>query len=260
MARAAAFAEALGYDEVNVNVGCPSPRVVKGRFGACLMLEPGTVAASVAAMGRAAGLPVTVKSRIGVDDRDGYDDLAAFVETVAAAGCRTFVVHARKAWLSGLSPKENREVPPLRYEIVYRLKEAFPELEVVINGGIASLDAAEAHLARCDGVMLGRAAYQNPYLLADADRRLLGGAAGPDRIAVALGMIPYIERELAAGGRLAAITRHMLGLFQGQPGGRIWRRHLSEAAVRPGAGAEVLGQAVELVRQAAARAEERIAA
>jgi tRNA-dihydrouridine synthase A len=224
------------------------------------MLEPATVAASVAAMMRASRLPVTVKSRIGVDDRDGYDDLKAFVETVAAAGCRTFVVHARKAWLSGLSPKENRELPPLRHEVVWRLKEELPGLEIVVNGGIACLEEAEAQLAHCDGVMLGRAAYQDPYLLADADRRFFAGAPGAGRIAVALAMIPYVERELAAGTRLAAITRHMLGLFQGRPGGRAWRRHLGEAAARPGAGAAVLRQATELVAEAQARHEERIAA
>jgi len=211
------------------------------------MTAPDLVARGVEAMRGATRLPVTVKCRIGVDDRDSYEDLRGFVATVASAGCRTFVVHARKAWLQGLSPKENREIPPLRYPEVYRLKAEFPQLEIVINGGITGLDEAAAHLARVDGAMIGRAAYQNPYLLADVDRRFFGATEpAPSRHAVIERLLPYVEAELAAGTRLAAITRHIHGLFQGRPGARAWRRHLSENAHRPGAGPEV-------IRAAAAR-------
>jgi len=248
MAEAAAIAEDFGYREVNINVGCPSNRVQSGRFGACLMAEPETVAACVAAMRRATGLPVTVKCRIGIDERDSYDDLRRFVEPVAAAGCGTYIVHARKAVLGGLSPKQNREIPPLRYEVVYRLKQELPALEIVINGGITDLDQAEAHLAQVDGVMLGRAAYHTPWLLADVDRRLYGDANPiSDRHQAAAAMRPYIAAQLAAGVRLNAITRHMLGLFAGVPGARAWRRHLSGHSTRPGAGLEVLDQALALV-------------
>ncbi len=248
MAQAADWAAAFGYDEVNINVGCPSDRVQSGRFGACLMAEPDTVAACVAAMRRAAALPVTVKTRIGIDHRDSYEELAGFVETVAAAGCATFVVHARKAWLSGLSPRENREIPPLCYDTVYRLKQDFPALEIVINGGILDLDQAEAQLGRVDGVMIGRAAYQDPHILLEADRRLFDPAA-PVRTAheVVEALIPYIEAETAAGTRLGAITRHILGLFQGVPGARAWRRHLATHAHRPGAGAEAVREALDKV-------------
>ena len=254
MARAAEIGAAFGYDEININVGCPSDRVQTGRFGACLMAEPDTVAACVAAMRRACGLPVTVKSRIGIDDRDSYEALHHFVATVAAAGCGTFIVHARKAWLQGLSPKQNREVPPLRYEVVYRLKQDFPALTIVINGGITSLDQAAAHLAQVDGVMIGREAYQNPYMLAEADRRLFDAAAPvPSRAAVLDGLIGYIERQRADGVPLHAITRHVLGLFQGVPGARAWRRHLAENAHRPGVGAEVVRAAADLVQRALER-------
>lgn len=261
MARAAAIAEAFGYDEVNINVGCPSDRVQSGRFGACLMAEPETVAACVAAMRRACGLPITVKSRIGVDDRDGYEDLTRFVATVADAGCRTFIVHARKAWLKGLSPKENREVPPLRYDTVHRLKREFPELEIVLNGGLTTLAAAEAQLALVDGVMIGREAYQNPYLLAEVDRRFFDPSAPvPARAAIVAGLLPYAEAALAAGAPLNAITRHILGLYQGQPGARAWRRHLAENAHRPGAGAAVIREAAGLVERAMAARAGRAAA
>jgi tRNA-dihydrouridine synthase A len=254
MARAAEIGAGFGYDEININVGCPSDRVQTGRFGACLMAEPETVAACVAAMRRACGLPVTVKSRIGIDDRDSYEALHDFVATVAAAGCGTFIVHARKAWLRGLSPKQNREVPPLRYEVVYRLKQDFPALTIVINGGIKSLDQAAAHLAQVDGVMIGREAYQNPYMLAEADRRLFDAAAPvPSRAAVLDGLIGYIERQRADGVPLHAVTRHVLGLFQGVPGARAWRRHLAENAHRPGAGAEVVRAAADLVQRALER-------
>lgn len=261
MARASEAAESFGYDEVNINVGCPSDRVQSGRFGACLMAEPATVAACVAAMRRATALPVTVKSRIGIDDQDDREDLFRFVDTVAAAGCRTFIVHARKAWLNGLSPKENREIPPLRYDVVYDVKQRFPELEIVLNGGIGDLDQAAAQLAHVDGVMMGRAAYQNPAMLAHADRRLFDpDAPVPSRAEVVVGLIPYINDEIAAGTPLIAITRHITGLYQGLPGARAWRRHLAENAHRPGADAKVVREAAALVEAAMARAAERHAA
>ncbi|MFN4088400.1 MAG: tRNA dihydrouridine(20/20a) synthase DusA [Alphaproteobacteria bacterium] len=255
LAEAVRIGEAYGYDGFNLNCGCPSDRVQRGTFGACLMAEPARVARCVAAMGRATRGPVTVKCRIGIDDRDSYDDLRRFVDIVADAGCATFVVHARKAWLHGLSPRENREIPPLRYPEVHRLKAERPDLAVVINGGIADLDAAQGQMARVDGVMIGRAAYQNPWLLAEVDRRFHAAAAAqPTREAVVHAMLGYIERELAAGTRLPAITRHMLGLFQGQPGARRWRRHLSENAHRPGADAGTVRDALARVGGSGARA------
>jgi tRNA-dihydrouridine synthase A len=250
LAEAAAIGADRGYDEIDLNVGCPSDRVQEGRFGACLMAEPHLVADCVAAM-RArvpAHVPVTVKCRIGIDAQDTEADLERFVSTVAAAGCRTFIVHARKAWLEGLSPKQNRDVPPLDYGRVYRLKVAHPELEIVLNGGVASLDEAEAHLAKVDGVALGRAAYQNPYLLAEVDRRLYGATgAPPTRRAVLEALIPYAERHLAAGGRLNNVVRHILGLYHGRPGARAFRRHLSELGPRDGAGVGVLEEALRPV-------------
>ena len=260
LAEAARIGADFGYDEINLNVGCPSDRVQSGRFGACLMAEPELVAASVAAMAEAVSLPVTVKCRIGIDDQDSEADLDRFVRAVADAGCRTVVVHARKAWLQGLSPKQNREVPPLDYGRVHRLKQAYPELEIVINGGIATLDDAEAHLARVDGVMLGRAAYHTPYLLAEVDRRFYGAASpAPTRGEVLERFLPYVERKLGEGVRLHQMTRHILGLFQGQPGARAFRRHLSERACRPGAGADVLREAARLVTDAG-RSAMRVAA
>lgn len=248
LARAARIGAAFGYDEINLNIGCPSDRVQKGRFGACLMAEPHLVARCVAAIAEAADVPVTVKCRIGIDDQDTENDLSCFVETVADAGCRTFVVHARKAWLEGLSPKQNRDVPPLDYGRVYRLKAARPDLEIVVNGGICHLDDAETHLRHVDGVMVGRAAYDDPFLLADVDRRFYGVARREiDRVSVIERMIPYIERELKRGTPLSAITRHMLGVVQGIPGARAWRRQLTEGAVKPGAGIEVVRQALALV-------------
>ena len=248
LAEVAAIGEGYGYDEINLNVGCPSDRVQEGRFGACLMAEPALVARSVAAMRARVAIPVTVKCRIGIDDQDSEADLERFVSAVAAAGCRTFMVHARKAWLQGLSPKENREVPPLDYGRVYRLKVAHPELEIVINGGIGSLAEAEAHLAHVDGVALGRAAYQNPYLLAEVDRRLLGAATTPPSRREAIeALLPYAERHVRAGGRLNNIVRHILGLYHGQPRARAFRRHLSERAPREGAGADVLREALRLM-------------
>lgn len=249
LARAAEIVEGFGYDEVNLNCGCPSDRVQKGRFGACLMAEPETVAAGVKAMIAASALPVTVKSRIGVDEMEDYADLKRFIETVANAGCRSFIVHARKAWLKGLSPKENREIPPLRYELVYRLKQELPELTIVLNGGVTSLDQAAAHLAHVDGVMIGRAAYQEPYRLAEADRRFFGATApAPSRQDVLEAFIPYVERELAEGTPLAHMTRHILGLYNGLPGARAFRRYLSENAHRPGADASLILEAAEKVR------------
>ena len=212
LAEAAAIGAGFGYDEINLNVGCPSDRVQEGRFGACLMAEPELVARCVAAMRRVVRVPVTVKCRIGIDDQDSEADLERFIWAVADAGCRTFIVHARKAWLQGLSPKENREVPPLDYARVYRLKEAHPELAIILNGGITELGDAESHLDHVDGVALGRAAYQNPYLLAEVDRRFFGAATEtPSRRAVIEALIPYAERHLAAGGRLNNIARHILG-------------------------------------------------
>jgi tRNA-dihydrouridine synthase A len=241
-------AAAAGYDEVNLNVGCPSDRVQHARFGACLMAEPELVGRCVAAMAAASALPVTVKTRIGIDERDSYADLKDFVETVAAAGCRSMTVHARKAWLQGLSPKQNREVPPLDYGRVYRLKEDFPELEIVLNGGVQSLDEAAQHLERVDGVMIGRAAYQNPYVLAEADRRVFGeDRPPPGREAVVRALLPYAAEQCAEGVPVKSITRHILGQFNGLPGARAWRRHLSEAAHRPGAGPEVIEAALEQV-------------
>lgn len=252
MARAARAGAAAGYDEINVNIGCPSDRVRDGQFGACLMERPQTVADCLRAMRDAVDVPVTVKNRIGIDDRNSYEFLRAFVETVARAGCDSFVVHARIAILGGLSPKENRSVPPLDYERVYRLKREHPELTVVINGGIGSVDEVTAHLDHVDGVMIGREAYQNPWFLAEVERRLYGGSELPDsRLQALERMLPYIERELAAGTELKNMTRHLLGLFTGEPGARAWRRHLSEQAHRRGAGIKVLHDAVGRLRLAA---------
>ncbi|MEO3433130.1 tRNA dihydrouridine(20/20a) synthase DusA [Inquilinus sp. CAU 1745] len=261
MAEAARIGEAYGYDEININVGCPSDRVQSGRFGACLMAEPETVAACVRAMIRAVSAPVTVKCRIGIDDQDDYLDLARFVTLVSEAGTRSITVHARKAWLNGLSPKENRDIPPLQYDRVYRLKQEFPELEIAINGGVRSLDEAEAHLRHVDGVMMGREAYHNPYMLADVDRRLFGEETPPpDRFQVVDRLLPYIEAQRERGTPLNAVSRHILGLFQGMPGARAWRRHLAENAHLPGAGAEVVKDAATHVGEALARRPDREAA
>jgi tRNA-dihydrouridine synthase A len=247
LAEAAAIGEAFGYDEINLNVGCPSDRVQEGRFGACLMLEPELVAECVAAMQRRVRVPVTVKCRIGVDDQDGEAALQRFVTLVAGAGCATFMVHARKAWLQGLSPKENREVPPLDYDRVVRLKADHPHLAIVLNGGIESLEQAADHLGKVDGVALGRAAYQNPYLLAEVDRALFGSTdAPPSRRQVIEQLVPYAERHLRAGGRLNNIVRHILGLYHGRPRARAFRRHLSEQAPREAASIGVLLEAMEL--------------
>jgi tRNA-dihydrouridine synthase A len=250
LARCAELGADWGYDEINLNVGCPSDRVQSARFGACLMAEPEVVAACVRAMRAATEVPVTVKTRIGIDEQDSYEFLCRFVEQVAAAGCGTLILHARKAWLSGLSPKQNREVPPLRYEVVHRVKADFPELEVILNGGIRTLEQAQAQLRHVDGVMIGREAYHNPFVLAEWERVLLGIAdPAPSRFEIAERLVPYIARELAAGTPLAAITRHILGLFNGLPGARAWRRHLSQAARRPGAGAGVIRDALGRISQ-----------
>ena len=249
LAHCARLGAKYGYDEINLNVGCPSDRVQSGRFGACLMAEPTIVAEGVAAMRAAADVPVTVKHRIGIDERDSYGELTDFIGTVAEAGCEVFIVHARKAWLQGLSPKQNREVPPLKYEMVHQLKRDFPQLQLVINGGFKTLSQVEAELAELDGVMIGREAYTHPWLLADVDRRIYGAAANPcatPRDAV-LALLPFVERELATGTPLNRITRHILGLFQGRLGAKAWRRHLSEQAHQPGAGIEVLTQALDKV-------------
>lgn len=255
LAEAAKIAAEFGYVEINLNVGCPSDRVQDGRFGACLMREPGLVARCVAAMKRAVDVPVTVKCRIGVDEQDTGPALDALADAVVAEGVDALIVHARKAWLQGLSPKENRDVPPLDYVRVYRLKQRLPDLPIAINGGIATLDEAEAHLRHVDGVMLGRAAYQNPGLLLDVDRRLFSETGPPRQArAVAESLIPYIEAHVAAGGKVSNVTRHMLGLFQGMPGARAYRRHLATHAAKPDAGAQVLREALSFVRENAARA------
>jgi tRNA-dihydrouridine synthase A len=244
LAEAAKWGEDFGYSEINLNVGCPSDRVQEGRFGACLMAEPQLVAGCVDAMRKAVRILVTVKCRIGIDDQDDDTDLERFVQTVAGAGCKTFIVHARKAWLKGLSPKQNREIPPLNYNRVYRLKQAHPELTIVLNGGIAGLEDGLAHLPYVDGIMLGRAAYQRPWILAEADRLLFGETAPLSRKETIDRLRSFIARELAKGIKLDRITRHMLGLFHGEPGGRLWRRILSEQAHRPGAGLEVVDRAL----------------
>ncbi len=247
LAQAAAIGRDFGYDEINLNVGCPSDRVQNGRFGACLMAEPALVAACVEAMG-ASGLPITVKTRLGIDDQDSFDFLLRLVDQVAAAGCRSFVVHARKAWLSGLSPKENRELPPLDHARVHRLKAARPALEIIVNGGIATPGEVVSQLAAVDGVMVGRAAYQNPYALIALEAAAFGPIANPpSRHAIARTFLPYVERQRAMGTPLAAMTRHILGLFNGQPGARIFRRHLSETAHRAAAGPEVIEAALRMV-------------
>lgn len=248
LARCAEIAQQRGYDEVNLNVGCPSDRVQNGRFGACLMEEPELVAHCVDAMRQKVDIPVTVKTRIGIDDKDSYEFLCDFITKVSAAGCDTFIVHARKAWLQGLSPKENREIPPLDYPRVYQLKQDFPGLHISINGGIKSFEEMHAHLTQLDGVMVGREAYQNPYLLAEVDQKIFGlDSQVMSRDQVVDAMLPYVEAHLQSGGRLNHISRHMTGLYQGIPGSRSWRRHLSENAHKPGAGIEVLLKAREMM-------------
>jgi tRNA-dihydrouridine synthase A len=248
LAESARIGADFGYDEINLNVGCPSDRVQEGRFGACLMAEPALVADCVAAMKASVRIPVTVKCRIGIDEQDPAQALFTFTDTVKAAGTDALIVHARKAWLKGLSPRENREVPPLDYALVRRLKAAHPDLTIVLNGGIASVEQGQAELGAVDGVMMGRAAYQEPWRLLQVDALLYGEPApfaSPKEAALAF--IPYIERELAKGARLHAITRHVLGLFRAVPGARAFRRHLAVEAVKPGASAAVMADALALV-------------
>lgn len=248
LAESARIGADFGYREVNLNVGCPSDRVQEGRFGACLMAEPDLVADGVAAMKSAVTIPVTVKCRIGIDDQDPEASLDAFTQKVKAAGVDALIVHARKAWLDGLSPRENRDIPPLDYDRVYRLKHANPDLEIIINGGIGTVEDARAHLQHVDGVMMGRAAYQEPYRLLTVDPMLFGeGAPAASMKAAVESYLPYVERELSKGTRLHAITRHMLGLFRAVPGARAFRRHLSTYAVKPDAGIGVLRDALALV-------------
>lgn len=246
LARSAQFVEAAGYDEVNLNCGCPSDKVQTGNFGASLMKNPVLVADCVSAMLDACTIPVTVKNRIGVDEFDSYDYLRDFTGIIAARGCTTFIVHARKAWLQGLSPKQNREIPPLVYERVYQLKRDFPDLEIILNGGVQTLDEAEAHLAQVDGVMIGREAYHNPYMLADADKRFFGGSQpAPTRDAILLAFGQYAGEQMAQGVRLNHMTRHIVGLYTGQHGARRFRRFISENAWRGLTSAELFEGALE---------------
>jgi tRNA-dihydrouridine synthase A len=248
LAESARICADLGYDEINLNVGCPSDRVQEGRFGACLMAEPQLVGDCVAAMKAAVSIPVTVKCRIGIDEQDPEESLDTLTRNVVAAGVDALIVHARKAWLDGLSPRENRDIPPLDYDRVYRLKRAWPALHISINGGIVGVDAAAKHLDHVDGVMMGRAAYQEPWRLLQVDPLIYGAAAPFESGKAALAaFIPYVESELAQGTRLHAMTRHVLGLFHGVPGARAFRRHIATQAVKPGAGADVLREAIDLV-------------
>jgi tRNA-dihydrouridine synthase A len=248
LAQCAAIGEGFGFGEINLNVGCPSDRVQEGRFGACLMAEPALVGDCVAAMKAKVRVPVTVKCRIGIDEQDPEEALEALTAAVEGAGVDALIVHARKAWLEGLSPRENREVPPLDYDRVYRLKAAHPRLPIVLNGGIATVEQAVEHLRHLDGVMMGRAAYQEPWRLLEVDPQLFGVPAPfPDLNAAAVALVPYIERELARGVRLHAITRHVLGLFRGIPGARAFRRHLATEAVKPGADAATFRAALALL-------------
>ena len=247
LAQAAQIGAERGYDEINLNVGCPSDRVQAGRFGACLMKEPALVADCVAAMIAAVTIPVTVKCRLGVDELEQYEAFRGFVDTVADAGCRLFVVHARKAWLSGLSPKENREIPPLRYDWVHRLKRERPDLTIVLNGGLSTVEDSCAQLEHVDGIMLGRMAYHEPYRLHLLDCALFGGVAAT-RESLLRSYLPYVEAQLARGVALKHISRHLLGLFHAQPGGRAFRQVLSEGAPKPGCGVELLEQALAMTR------------
>lgn len=249
LAACAKMVEDYGYSEVNLNVGCPSDRVQNGRFGACLMATPELVAECLSAMNRAVSIPVTVKCRIGIDDLDSYEALQRFIRLVSEAGCRVFIIHARKAWLSGLSPKENREIPPLRYDVVYRVKKDFPQLEIILNGGIHSLtQALDAIDDGIDGVMLGREVYQNPYLLADVDELFYRDLqALKSREQIINELLPYVREQMNQGMRLYSIARHLLGLFHGVPGARAWRRYLSENGTKPEADQNTLIKALDLI-------------
>jgi len=249
LAQCADLVEQYGYQQINLNVGCPSDRVQNGRFGACLMAEPDLVAQCISAMQQRVSIPVTVKSRIGIDDLDSYDALRHFVATVADAGCNDFIIHARKAWLKGLSPKQNREVPPLRYEVVYQIKKDFPDLNISLNGGVTTLTAATDILQYVDGVMVGREAYHNPYILAEVDAQIFQSSNDcKTRHEIVMELIPYIREHLQQGGRLHNITRHILGLFHGVAGARAWRRILSEKGAKSGADEEVLLEALNSIR------------
>ncbi len=257
LAEASKIGEDFGYSEINLNVGCPSDRVQGGHFGACLMAEPQLVADCIAAMQHAVKIPVTVKCRIGIDDQDEEQALQSFVETVAAAGCNTFIVHARKAWLQGLSPKENREIPPLNYDRVHRLKKSLPQLTILLNGGLETLEQAAPHLEKLDGVMLGRSAYHMPWILNDVDPTYANEQPQhATRRDVVLAMLPYIEEQLQTGLYLHRVTRHMLGLYHAQPGGRMWRQIISTEACKPGADTSVLLRALDVVEKQAAKQAE----
>ncbi len=250
LAKCAKISEDRGYNEINLNVGCPSNRVQSGSFGACLMAEPKLVGECIKAMQDVVSIPVTVKSRIGIDDQDSYEQFEDFIGTVnQVSDCQTFIVHARKAILSGLSPKENREIPPLKYDFVYRLKEQFPDFHISLNGGVKSLEEAEEHLTKVDGVMIGREAYNNPYLFAEADQRIFGDTSAEpvSRHEAIKSLYPYVESELANGTYLNHIARHLLGMFQAVPGARKFRRHISENATKPGADLNVLIDALDMV-------------
>ena len=244
LAESASIGESFGYDEINLNVGCPSPRVSSGRFGACLMYEPELVAQCLSAMRAKIKIPVTVKCRIGVDDQDSYQQLCHFIQIVADAGCETFIVHARKAWLKGLSPKQNREVPPLRYDVVRQIKQDFPQLKIILNGGITSVADVKENLVWADGVMIGRAAYSNPYLLADIQSEVFASKNTLSRHEIIEKFIPYVENQLQAGVRLSSMTRHILGLFQNIPGAAAWRRYLSQESHKKNAGVNVIREAL----------------
>ena len=257
LASCARVAEDWGYDEVNLNCGCPSDRVQNGMFGACLMAQPQLVADCIKAMQDACSIPVTVKHRIGIDDMESYEEMVDFIRPIMDTGCNTFIIHARKAWLQGLSPKQNREIPPLDYPMVYRLKQDFPDLEIILNGGITDLEQSLEHLEHIDGVMLGRAAYHNPYILAEVDQRIYGQQTiTKSRDQALLDFLPYIEEQLDQGVALNHITRHLLGLFQGVAGAKLFRRHISQQAHIKGAGIEVIHQARELMLDAQHRNEE----
>ncbi|WP_022952610.1 tRNA dihydrouridine(20/20a) synthase DusA [Leucothrix mucor] len=250
MVTCAKMAEDFGYDEVNINVGCPSDRVQKGAFGACLMAEPQLIADCVSAMQNAVSIPVTVKNRIGIDDQDEETSLRHFIDVVSEAGCKTFIVHARKAWLKGLSPKQNRDVPPLNYPLVYQIKQENPDLEIIINGGITTLDECKNHLQFVDGVMVGREAYHNPFHLIDVDAMVYNDRRPTKtRLEILDQYIEYVEAQIADGVFLKHMTRHILGLFQGQTGAKAWRRHISEQAHKPGAGIEVLREAASYINE-----------
>lgn len=248
LAHCARLGESLGYDEINLNVGCPSPRVKAGRFGACLMLEPHLVAECVAAMSTVVNIPVTVKCRIGVDQMDSYAELHRFVEQVSQAGCEVFIIHARKAWLNGLNPKQNRTIPPLQYEIVMQIKKDFPQLKIILNGGIKTAEAVAEHLTTLDGVMIGREAYANPWLLSELEKNFFATKRLRSRAEVMQEYLIYIEKKIKNGVKLTAITRHLHGLFQGQIGARAWRRHLSEHAHQKNANIEVITGAMQYVQ------------